>query len=440
MKPLPSLRVTTALALVLGSCVVVGVSGQEWAGAGGGGGGGGGSGGSSGGGGGGTIGPETNPGKTDLYLGSNKQEALNLTNVMNFRDCHEFKPSITGYLCILMGKKNTPDNICKQAQVPISCIISYKGTFEYWEPSELIEVSCRKGSSMLMPNGVGQIPRDQSCYGQQGKKAQRWFFDVRNWAINGDKGQAREQSAGSTLRKQAAACGLNAPAGGPIDAPEGYGKKHNFSKGGGNGPGGSWEAYISDYDASWATDGNNQAVTNQPTPQACTSTNVENCWGNIQPYSGWVVHPHRPVAAALIAWRSHNKAGGKVSASPAGFKMEMDYPYIMSNSFYGQTHGLTGGQAGGGTRGSKCFQPGDPGPWWFNNQQEGEGVQAAQVAEKVQEQVNKLHQGDITQQATVHTGTYIFTVWVKTKCTLYAGMAGTNVQQAINGCADKHDL
>lgn len=367
-------------------------------------------------------------------FGTNKLPDLNLTNTMNFRDCHEYNASITTQICILPGKKNTADNVCKDPKIPFSCIISYKGTFDYWEPSELIEVSCRKGFSMLMPNGVGEIPRDQSCFGQQGNKAQRWFFDVRDWAINGDKGQTREQGAGSTLRKQAAVCGLNKPAGGPIDAPEGYGKKHDFAKGGASGPGGAWQAYISDYDTTWAKDADNAQVQQMPAQQACTGISVENCWGNIQPMNGWVVHPHRPVAAALIAWRAHTKSAGKVSTSPAGFKMEMDYPYVMSNSVYGQSIGLQGGAVTSGTKGSRCFQPGDPGPWWFNNQQQNT------LPAQVPAEIAKLHQGDIKMAADLHTGTYIFTIWVKTACTLYAGMAGTDVQKALNGCADKHDL
>ncbi|MBI1308549.1 MAG: hypothetical protein GC129_01645 [Proteobacteria bacterium] len=367
-------------------------------------------------------------------LGNNTLQRPTLTNTMNFDDCHNYSASISAKVCILIGKRNVADDVCKPNKF-ITCVMSHVGSYDYWEPSELIEVSCRKGYSLLLPGGIGSAPQDQACFGNShglGGKSSRWFFDARVWAINGKDGAAREQAAGSTLREQSVVCGANGPYGG-INKLEGYGKKFDqFSRGGASGPGQSWEAYISDYDASWSSNGGGNSLPNLN--EKCTGgADVSACWGPVQPLTGWVTHPIQPVAAALVGWRAHLKGLSKVSPAPGGWKMEMDYPYIMHTSPFGQGMGLQGG-GGGRTQGSKCFQPGDPGPSWYTVGQKD--LKPEQVPAFMQ----TLKAGNVTQAADLNPGVYIFTTWVHTACTLYAGFAGTNVQGAVNGCKDDQKM
>lgn len=382
------------------------------------------------------AGTGTNTSRNQTSLGDNKVEKLQLNNTMNFNDCHQYNVSPGMKVCILLGKKNVADDVCKPNKF-ITCVMSYDYKFNYWEPSELIEVSCRKGYSMLLPGGVGQIPEQQSCFSVGTGAGKRWFFDARVWAINGKDGAARAQAAGSKKREQAVACGANGPFGG-LDQLEGYAKKFKmFEQGPASGPGQSWEAYISDYDKSWAVDSGG-AASQQANQSQCSGTSVPNCWGPEQPLMGWVSHPHQPVAAALVGWRAHTKAQGKVSpALSGGYKINLDYPFIMRTSPFGKSMGLKssssgGGGSVGGTQGSRCFQPGDPGPWWYTDNQRSDTK-----PEQLPGIIQGLKDGDEGVGATLHTGVYIFTYWVKTSCELFAGVAGTNVQSAINDCKDK---
>lgn len=378
--------------------------------------------------------------RNQTSLGDSNVETLQLNNTMNFNDCHQYSASPGMKMCILLGFKNTKDNFCRTPPKPISCIMSYDYKFNYWEPSELIEVSCRKGYSMLKPGGVGQVSDNQSCFSYGSGAGKRWFFDARVWAINGKDGAARAQAAGGRRREQTVACGANGPFGG-LNQLEGYGKKFKmFNQGAASGPGQSWEAYISDYDTSWSVDSNGgSAASAPPTQNKCAGTDIASCWGPEQPLSGWVSHPHQPVAAALAGWRAHTKAQGKVSpALSEGYKINLDYPFIMRTSPFGKSMGLqaAGGSGGaGGNLGSRCFQPGDPGPWWYTDNQRRDTS-----PEQMPGIIQGLKDADTAGVgATLHTGVYVFTYWVKTSCELFAGIFGTNVQAALNGCADKQD-
>lgn len=375
---------------------------------------------------------------SDAQLGNNRFEKATLQSTMNYPSCHNYSASIISRICTLPSKGLCGIDVCPQKK-GVCCQPSYRGNFSYWEPAALIEVSQRKGYSMLLPGGVGEEIRAQSAVGDT--SGPNWFFDVRIWAINGDGGKARHQTAGSTLGDQSRVCGLNYPAGG-LKAKEGYGKKLNqFSKGGGSGPGGSWEAYISDGDTSWAVD---QSSSTQEVSLE-DLTNLENgckdgmidekkCWGNVELPSGWVSHPHQAVAAMTAGWRAFKtKAQGKVSPDGGeGYKINMDYPFIKRASDHAGSMPIPGGSTGSGTKwmGSDCFKPGDPGSWWFTNAQQQ--IKPEELVQKMQE----IEKGDNSKAADLHAGVFIFTVWVKTSCTLYKGTDNTNVQMAIDNCKD----
>ena len=408
-----------------------------------------------------TTGEDSNPDGTPTVqtipegdLGSNKLEKASLISTMNYPSCHEYSASIAPLLCITPGPTSGgrtsgcihPCN--KKNPCGPQCVPSYRGSFSYWEPAALIEVSQRKGYSMLLPGGVGNEIREQSAVGDT--VGPRWFFDVRIWAINGDGGKARHQTAGSTLGDQSRVCGLNKNrSGGPVDAMQGYGiKLKQFSKGGASGPGGSWEAYISDDKTDWAID-------QGTTPQEVSLedlTNLENgckngmidekkCWGNVELPSGWVSHPHQAVAAITAGWRAFKtKAQGKVSppGSQGYYKINMDYPFIKRASEHAGSMPIPGGGAGGGSKwmGSDCFKPGDPGTGeggvaWFTNAQQK--IKPEELPQRIQE----MQKGDNSKIADLHSGVFIFTVWVYTKCTLFTGADGYNVQPAP-GCSDQH--
>lgn len=283
-----------------------------------------------------------------------------------------------------------------------------KFKIDYWEPSEVIEVSCRQGFSMLKPGLSGRgnkVP--QSCVGFNKPGNSRWFFEARVWAINGYDGGLRHQAMGSMRGERARQC---TEAQGTGDTKKGdvwgYGanKWKTFSRGGASGPGGSWEAYISDNDQTWAQDvGGTSSV---PSQSACKAGAVDlaNCWGSVNP-TGWVSHPNPRVAAALVAWRAHTKAlgMGKVSKpNGEGYKMAMDFPFPTYTGAYGQNMGMPGGSK----TGSACFKPGDAGPEWWGGK-DPEAIPAL---------LKSLNEGKLTSVAEVNSGVYIFTVWVKTKC------------------------
>jgi hypothetical protein len=291
---------------------------------------------------------------------------------------------------------------------------------DYWEPTAMIEVSCRNGWSAIAPGSVkgrGQTAI-QSCYGAgNANKAGKWFFEARVWALNGGLGKARYQSSGGfnngELSRQCEEEGDD------TDKHNiwGYGVKwKNFNKNPANGPGDSWEAYISDNDKSWAEDSGGAST--PPTQQECKAgdVDIEKCWGpaNAAQNGGWVTgQPNQAVAAALVGWRAHTRAlnAGKVSTSSKGYKMNMDYPFIKSASPFAKS---MGGFTGGSYRGSDCFKPGDAGPWWYTNNQQD------LTPDKVPAFISQMNQGTASAAADIHPGVYIFTVWSYTKCRRYA--------------------
>lgn len=288
---------------------------------------------------------------------------------------------------------------------------------DYWEPSALIEVSCRNGYSMLKPGLKGRGANMlQSCIGPNNMAKGRYFFEARVWLIDGDDGGVRHQAMGPNTGAQVKQCSMEKLNAVKFDIPAtitkaGYGIKwFQISPGSKNGPGGSYEAYISDNDPSWAQD--DGAGGNVPSQAACKIGGVDlpNCWGPMT-QTGWVTHPNPKVAAALVAWRAHQKAGNKVSpADGQGYKMAMEYPFLKYSGDFGSSMGAPSG----GKSGSKCFVPGDSGPDWFGGMK----------PEAIPDFVKGLQQGTQTSVAEVNPGVYIFTVWVHTSCIRYDPIGG----------------
>lgn len=281
---------------------------------------------------------------------------------------------------------------------------------EYWEPSAMIEVSCRNGYSLMQPGMKGRgNAAPQSCVMNNG----RWFFEARVWALNGYKGGARHQSSGGDDAGEGARqCEQE---GDDTKKKEfwGYGIKYDkFNKGPANGPGQSWEAYISDNDKTWAEDSGAGAKTPPNQGKCQGKPDVANCWGPVSGASngGWVSAPTQSVAAALVMWRAHSKALQNKMVSPPGskgyYKINMDYPFIMNASPQAKAMGFSGSSH----RGSGCFQSGDPGPWWYTAGQQN------LTPDKLPDFIRNLKPGTAAQAAEIHPGVYVFTVWVYTKC------------------------
>ena len=290
---------------------------------------------------------------------------------------------------------------------------------DYWEPSELIEVSCRQGYSMMKP-GIGgrSDARIQSCVGMNKPGGGRYFFEARVWAIDGAAGGVRHQAMGGNLGAQTKHCTMEKLNQIKFDIPvtiseHGYGIKWNkFSRGPKNGPGGSWSAYVSDNDPAWAKD--DGAGGSVPTMSECKagSTDLANCWGPTNP-TGWVTHSNPKVAAALVAWRAHLKARSMNKTSPAdgkGYQMAMEFPFIK----YGGEFAGSMGAPNGGKSGSKCFKPGDSGPDWYGGM----------APTAIPDFVKGLQSGDVASVAEINPGVYIFTIWVHTSCIRYDPLGG----------------
>lgn len=308
-----------------------------------------------------------------------------------------------------------------------------KHNISYWEPSEIIEVSCRTGYSMVAPGAVpsrlsnyvsgggdaAKMP--QSCVGASKPGAQKWFFEARTWTINGYDGKLRHKAMGGMAGERARQCGLSkgddlpwTPDGLPGDKYWGYGVRWlNMKLGAANGPEGSWEGYISDSDPNWALETSGQP--GNTTLSACQpgSNDMQNCWGPVTE-NGWVTHSNPKVAAALVAWRAHNMAlkkkavaaAGKTAGSKNGYYMMMDYPYVG----YAGAHGASMGMSNSGKTGSACFNPGDAGPAWYGGMTPG----------LIPSTVTGLTSGSIATAAEINPGVYVFTIWVHTSCTRYS--------------------
>jgi hypothetical protein len=296
---------------------------------------------------------------------------------------------------------------------------SYEYPIDYWEPSELIEVSCRNGYSMMKPGlkgrGVAQL---QSCQGPNKPGGGRYFFEARTWTINGDDGGVRHQAMGRNLGAQTKMCSMEKLDEIRFDIPTtitkaGYGIKWlKFSAGSQNGPAGSYEGYISDNDDSWAKD--DGAGGSVPDQKACKigSVDIPNCWGPVTE-TGWVTHTNPKIAAALVAWRAHEKARKMNKVSPAdgkGYQMAMEFPFVK----YGGAFAGSMGAPNGGKSGSQCFKPGDSGPDWFGGMQ----------PQAIPDFVKGLKQGEMASVAEVNSGVYIFTIWVHTQCIRYDPFGG----------------
>ena len=330
---------------------------------------------------------------------------------------------------------------CKKHHKTICCP-GFEGTkhnISYWEPSEIIEVSCRTGYSMVAPGSVpsrlsshveggGAASRmPQTCVGAAKPGAQKWFFEARTWTINGFDGKLRHKAMGAKNGERARQCtlarGKDLPWGNlPGDKYWGYGVKWlDMKVGSANGPDGSWEGYISDSDPAWALETSGQPGAVNLSACQPGSNDMQNCWGPVTE-NGWVTHSNPKVAAALVAWRAHTKAlkkksvsrAGKSAGSKNGFYMMMDYPY----QGYVGAHGASMGMSGSGKTGSACFNPGDAGPEWYGGMTPGQ----------IPGEVMGLTSGSIAQMAEINPGVYVFTIWVNTSCTRYEFPAGIPTQ------------
>lgn len=329
-----------------------------------------------------------------------------ISNLMSQGDScagYKWNPTITGFCC-LPTCPHKPNNCCTGYEN------SSQYKIEYWEPSAIIEVSCRSGYSMLAPGKVKSRGDTsiQSCIGFNKPGNSRWFFEARVWAIDGYNGGLRHQAMGGTMGEKLRQCTEAAGDDTTKNNQWGYGIKWGkFTPGAANGPGGSWEAYISDQDKTWA---DNTGTAPQTTPSACNIGGVDlaNCWGPMA-NTGWVVQTNPTIAAALVAWRAHSKALAAKKVSPAGqggFKMDMDFPFTK----YGGDYAASMGFKNGGKGGSACFTPGDSGPTWFNGQK----------PEEMSGFVHGLKNGTVSSEAQMNSGIYIFTVWVHTSCTRWS--------------------
>lgn len=306
-------------------------------------------------------------------------------------------------------------------------IFADRGVYDYWEPAAIVEVSCQKGFSLLKPGFMGQGATVGGAPVQPGQcgVGPNWFFEVRVWASSpkrwGDRmtvmgGGFWEQTGGAMCSGQGTT--------GASKYPWGYGVKYNFTKGPESGPANSLEAYISDNDPTWsrqltlgqATQQMQQAKRPPQNQPECRENNpdVPACWGDPSQQHGWVTHPNRAAAAALAGYRGLLKAQGMNRvATPiqGGWRMSMDYPFVKSPSSYAQGMGM---QSQGRTRhrGSDCFVPGDGGPWWFTTGRKGQNPRALQAVTNP------------SATANADVGTYIFTYWVRTNCTVYSNQTG----------------
>jgi hypothetical protein len=351
-------------------------------------------------------------------LGNNKANKANLSHTMNWGNCMKYNWVPKGLvicgskLCGPPGKKELRPLYAPQFDI------------DYWEPSEIIEVSCRKGYSLLAPGRVSAGSSNtgstspQSCFVPNGKGGRKWFFEARVWAVNGYLNGTREQSSNPSAVHLARQCTKDTNDN-SSNMYAGYGIKFDkFSKGAPTGPGGAFEAFVSDGDQTWQKDPD-MSPRPQTAQSACSDKDVEKCWGNMI-RSGWVNHPNQAVAAATAAWRAHTIAVNANKVSPpgsggevSGYKINMDYPFLYNTSPYGSSMGIEGSARTSGFMGSECFLPGDPGPKWYTFQEKN------LMPTDIPNFVNNLKDGDISKQAEIHTGVYIFTVWVYTKCIRY---------------------
>lgn len=326
------------------------------------------------------------------------------------RSCIKYSWVPSPEMCCLWCKCGTHSCCCPG-------MMGQRFDIKYWEPSALIEVSCRSGYSMMSPGKVkarGDTSL-QACQGFNKPGNSRWFFEARVWAINGYDGGLRHQAAGPVNGERMRQCTMeNTPGDLPwppykSNVPNGYAKKwDDFTRGAQNGPSGSWEAYISDKDPEWAKDGSGASVPDPSKTCKVGSVDMEGCWGPLTD-NGWVSHPNPKVAAALVAWRAHEKAVKAKKVSPpgkgGGYKMAMEYPWLS----YAGEHGKSMGFDDSGKKGSGCFQPGHSGPEWYGGKDPSE----------IPDLIAGLGQGDVTTVSEIGSGVYIFTVWVYTSCTRF---------------------
>lgn len=315
---------------------------------------------------------------------------------------------------------HNPNYCC--AENSFGCIkYVQRSTLEYWEPAAIVEVTCRSGFSHLQP---GIAPRQggvQSC-----QVGPNWFFEAHVWASSGRANGDRTAALGYSFRENTMRCQAD-PTTGANKYPNGYGIKHKDVTFNTSGPGRSSKAFISEEDANWDE---RRGTFSQP--QACSPNNpdIQACWGNPNIASGWVTHPNQAVAAALVGYRALNQAMAKKTVvtprKEDGWRMSMDYPFIMSASPHAQSMGLNG--RSGRFMGSSCFTPGNPGPFWFTA-----------GGQNVLPNAMNLKAGTAGKAAYVPDGVYIFTYWVKTGCIVHSEQYRNPKRVRRKQCLDTYD-
>jgi hypothetical protein len=267
---------------------------------------------------------------------------------------------------------------------------------------------------------MGAVPARGDMQKQSCTAGPNWFFEARVWASSGKGGKDRSAAMGENARLQTMQCQANGTTGNR-KYPNGYGKKHEGVTFNSSGPSGSSEAYISDTDPEWA-----KAMTGSagsPPSGECQqgSPDIEKCWGPVT-QNGWVTHPNRAVAAALVSYRALKKAEASkkvVTPIKSGWKMSMDYPFISQPGPYAEAMGMSGG-GGKRTKGSDCFKPGDPGFKWYT---------AGKKDENAQQLMNRAQIPAGTTVAEIDPNTYIFVYWSRTGCKVYTRQSPICVDQ-----------
>ncbi len=298
-------------------------------------------------------------------------------------------------------------------------------TYSYWEPAAIVEVSCQKGFSYLSPNLLGPTSTDSLELSNECGEGPNWFFNVRVWTSSpkpsGDR--AIIHGSGFWAVSGGGLCSARGTTGND-KYPFGYGAKYDQIRGimesAPDGPAGSFTAYISDRDPTWRGDKNTKTATlrSPPPNQVCKQgvPDVAACWGDERQATGWVTHPNRAVAAALVSLRGLRKAQSMnrtATERNGGLRMSMDYPFVKAPSDYAESMGTIGKQKSQ-HRGSDCFVPGEssPGPWWATTGRRGQPDIA-------------LQNPNPTLASNADAGTYIFSYWVKTGCRVYNRQIGS---------------
>lgn len=135
-------------------------------------------------------------------------------------------------------------------------------------------------------------------------------------------------------------------------------------------------------------------------------------WGLMQPQTGWAHNELRPVAAALIGARGHDKAVDLKGVQPntkGTQQFNLDYPLLYTASPFAKDAGFSLTPRGGKHKGSGCYDVGTSKQGWFNGQ-EKEAYDPSAYIPNLKSVMNPNLQADIQK------GYYVFTYWKRTSC------------------------